>query len=88
MMREIVNIASRLVTNAESLLENKTSNICEQFHSVVNKHVAGKRLNFSSRGNYNTRIEAAVVSFNSKQYLRQIHKKSTKCSPGKININI
>ncbi|XP_060859260.1 uncharacterized protein LOC132936537 [Metopolophium dirhodum] len=82
MMREIVNIASRLVTNAESLLENKTSNICEQFNSVINKHVAGKRLNFSSRGNYNTRVEAAIVSFNSKQYLRQIHKTFTKCSPG------
>ncbi|KAL4107804.1 hypothetical protein QTP88_018094 [Uroleucon formosanum] len=81
MMREIVNISSRLVTNAESLLENKTSNICEQFNSIINKYAARKRLNFSSRGNYNTRVEVAVVSFNSKQYLRQIHKTSTKCSP-------
>jgi len=84
MMREMVNISSRLVSNAESLLENKTSNICEHFNSVINKHVPGKRLNVRSRGNYNTREEAGVVSFNSNQYLRQIHKTSTKCSLGTL----
>ncbi|XP_050540727.1 uncharacterized protein LOC126905245 [Daktulosphaira vitifoliae] len=84
MMREILNISSRLVSHSESLLENKTSNICEQFNSLINKHVGGKRLNFCGRGNYNTRVEAAVVAFNSKEYLRQIHKKTSNCSPGKF----
>ncbi|KAF0709858.1 Uncharacterized protein FWK35_00035841, partial [Aphis craccivora] len=59
-MSEIQNCeVSRLITNAESLLGNKDNNICEQFNSIINKYVAGKRINFSSRGNYNTRVEAA-----------------------------
>lgn len=84
-MSEIQNCVSRLIANAESLLENKVNNICEQFNSVINKHVGGKRIHFSSRGNYNTRVEAAVVPFNSKQFLRKIHKKMTNnFSPGII----
>jgi len=55
--------------------------VCEQFNYLINKHIAGKRLNFSSKRSYN-RVEAAVVSFNSKQYLRKIHKKISNCSPG------
>lgn len=88
-MSEIQNCVSRLITNAESLLENKDNNICEQFNSIINKHVAGKRINFSSRGNYNTRVESAVVSFNSKQFLRKLHKKMTNnFSPGIFSVNI
>lgn len=83
MMAEIQNCVSRLISKASSLLENKTNNICEQFNSVINKHVGGKRINFSSRGNYTTRIEAAVVAFNTKEFLRKIHKKMTNNhSPG------
>lgn len=78
MMQEIKNYALRLANNAESLLENKNNNICEQFNAIINKHVAGKRINFSNRGNYNTRVHAAVISFNSKEYLRCIHKKNIK----------
>lgn len=82
-MSEIQNIMSRLITNAESLLENKNNNICEQFNSIINKHTAGKRINFSGRRSYNTRVEAAVIDFNSKNFLRLIHKKhSNDFSPG------
>lgn len=85
-MSEIKNYTSRLVSNAESLLENQNNNICEQFNALINKFVGGERLNFSGKRSYNTRVEAAVVSFNSKQYLKQIHKKISNCSPGKFNI--
>ncbi|XP_025415583.1 uncharacterized protein LOC112687212 [Sipha flava] len=82
-MSEIQNIMSRLITNAESLLENKNNNICEQFNSIINKHTGGKRVNFSGRRSYNTRVEAAVIDFNSKNFLRLIHKKhSNGFSPG------
>lgn len=82
-MSEIQNCVSRLIVNAESLLENKDNNICEQFNLLINKHVGGKRINFSSCGNYNTCVEAAVVSFNSKQILRKLYKKMTNnFSPG------
>lgn len=77
------NCTSRLLLNAESLIENKTNNLCEQFNAIINKHVAGKRLNFSGRRSYNTRVEAAVISFNSKQFLQKIHKQmANNNSPG------
>jgi len=84
-MYEIKNYTSRLVSNADSLLENKNNNIYEQFNALINKFVAGKRLNFSGKGSYTTRVEAVIVPFNSKQYLRTIHKTTTNCSPGKLN---
>lgn len=74
-LKELKKYISRLNINAESFIENKTNNVCEQFNAIINKHIAGKRLNFSGRRSYNTRIETAVISFNSKQFLRQIHKK-------------
>ncbi|KAL4083087.1 hypothetical protein QTP88_028417 [Uroleucon formosanum] len=65
--------------------ENVDNNICEQFNSIINKHIAGKRINFALKNSYNARVEAAVVSFNtSGQYIRSIHKKITKKSPGII----
>lgn len=82
MMIEINNIVNRLVINSGSLIVDVDNNICEQFNSLINKYIGGKRINLSQRNTYNTRIEAAVVAFNSKQYLRAINKHITKKSPG------
>jgi len=86
-MTELKNIARRLIDNATSLLLDVTNNICEQFNSVINKFIAGKRINFSQKNGYNTRVKAAIISFNSgRNFLRQIHKKITNKSPGMNNI--
>lgn len=82
MMIEMNNIVNRLVINSSSLIVDIDNNICEQFNSLVNKYIGGKRINLSQRNTYNTRIEAAVVAFNSKQYLRAINTHITKKSPG------
>jgi len=82
MMVEIKNIVNRLVINSESLILDVDNNICEQFNSIINKYIGGKRINLSQRNSYNTRVEAAVVSFNSKEYLRAINKNVMKKSPG------
>jgi len=60
-------------------------NICEQFNSIINKHLSGKRINFSQRHNYNVRVEAALLSHNtSGKYIRTIHKALVQDkSPGK-----
>lgn len=88
-MTELKNISRRLIDNATSLLLDVTNNICEQFNSVVNKFIAGKRINFSQRNGYNTRVKAAIISFNSGgNFLRQIHKKITDKSPGMNKIII
>lgn len=85
LMGEIRKIVYRLSNNAESLIEDVDNNPCEQLNSLINKYIGGKRINFTQSHNYQTRIEAAVVAFNSKNYLRTLQKKITTKSPGKIN---
>jgi len=82
MMMEINTIINRLVINSKSLILDLDNNICEQFNSLINKYIGGKRINLSQRNAYNARVEAAVIAFNSKQYLRAIMKKITTKSPG------
>lgn len=76
MMAEIRNIIYRLSVNADSLIENVDNNPCEQFNSLINKRVGGKRINFTQKNNYKTSVEAAVIEFNSKNYLRTLQKKN------------
>jgi len=79
LLREINQIYSRIIDNAPSLLLDVDNNICEQFNSVINKHLARKRINFSQKNSYNNRVEGAVVS---EKYIRNVHKKITNKSPG------
>jgi hypothetical protein len=81
-MIEIKNIVNRLVLNSSSLILDVDNNICEIFKSIINKYIGGKRINLSQRNTYYTLVEAAVVSFNSKEYLRAINKNVMKKSPG------
>ncbi|KAL4123337.1 hypothetical protein QTP88_015534 [Uroleucon formosanum] len=67
MMLEIINAINRLVANSSSLITD---------------YIGGKRINMSQRNAYNSRVEAAVIAFNSKEYLRAIHKNIMKKSPG------
>jgi len=85
-MTEIRNIVYRLTINADSLIENVDNNPCEQFNSIINKHIGAKRINFTQRHNYQTRVEAAVVAYNSKNYIRAVHKKIMTKSPGNLTI--
>lgn len=84
LMTEINSALRRVVGNSKSLLLDVDNNICEQFNSLINKHVAGKRINFSQKQCYNTRVYTAVVSFNTNgNFIREIHKKITNKSPGR-----
>lgn len=83
LMNEIISALRRVVDNAKSLLYDVDNNYCEQFNSIINKHIGGKRINFSQRQSYNIRIQAAVVSFNSEgSFIHAMHKKITDKSPG------
>jgi len=84
-MKEISTALRRVADNAKSLLLDVDNNICEQFNSVINKHIGGKRINFSQKQSYSTRIYTAVVSFNTGgNYIRELHKKITSKSPGTL----
>jgi len=83
-MAEIRKIVYRLAANTESLIENTDNNPCEQFNSLINKHIGGKRINFTQGNNYKTRVEAAVVAYNSHNYIRAVQKTIISKSPGKL----
>ena len=87
---DISQIVSRLVANVDSLLMNVDNNVCEQFNSVINKHSAFKRINYSQRNSYNARVEAAVISCNSGgQFLRLMHKNIVNdISPGEYYVHL
>lgn len=73
LLDEFIQIVNRLANNAESLLMKVDNNICEQFNSIINKHLSGKRINFSQKHNYNVREEVALLSHNTfGKYIRSI----------------
>jgi len=83
LMRDVNSVLRRVVENASSLIYDVTNNACEQFNSVINKYISGKRINFSSKQSYNTRVQAAIISYNtSGNFLRAVHKKVMHKSPG------
>lgn len=83
LMNEITSAIRRVIDNAKSLLYDVDNNYCEQFNSIINKHIAGKRINFTQRQSYNIRVQAAIVSFNSDgSFISMMHKKITEKSPG------
>ncbi|KAL4141997.1 hypothetical protein QTP88_004529 [Uroleucon formosanum] len=68
---ELVAAKSFVLFHAESLLYK------------VTKFIGGKRVNFSVRGSYNLRCNAAVTSYNAgPRRLHLLHKKIAKQSPG------
>lgn len=74
MLKAISNAMNYLAINAYSILQQKINNVSEQFNSVINKYISGKRVNLIQRGSFETRVKAAVISFNSGEYLRLTHK--------------
>ncbi|XP_029348145.1 uncharacterized protein LOC100575276 isoform X2 [Acyrthosiphon pisum] len=85
LMNDVKFVLRRVADNSKSLILDVDNNYCEQLNSIINKHIAGKRINFTQKQSYNIRIQAAIVSFNSKgNFIRTMHKKITNKSPGSI----
>lgn len=62
LVQELTQISTRIAGHSDSLYINVDNNAREQFNSIINKHIAGKRIRFSQRNSYNVRVEAAFVS--------------------------
>lgn len=72
----------RLILNVRSLLLDMDNNLAEHYNSIVCKFVGGKRVNFALKGSYQTRCEAASISFNAKsEYHRVVDRAFTQKSP-------
>jgi len=72
-MNDIKFVLRRVADNSKSLIHDVDSNYCEKLNSILNKHIAGKRINFSQKQSYNIRVQAAIVSFNSKGKVQVKH---------------
>lgn len=82
--QDVITCVYRLVHNSTSLIVNMTNNNAESYNSIVCKFAGGKRINFALKGSYETRCEAAAISYNSKgEYYRVVHKAITAHSPSK-----
>jgi len=80
---ELVAAKSLILFHAESLLYKVNNNAAESYNSILAKFIGGKRVNFSMRGSYSLRCNAAVTSYNEgPKRLYSLHKKISKRSPG------
>lgn len=80
---ELVAAKRLILFHAESLLYKVSNNAVESYNSILAKFIGGKRVNFSLRGSYNLRCNAAVTSYNAgPRRLQLLHKKIAKQSPG------
>ncbi|KAG5870450.1 hypothetical protein JTB14_027068 [Gonioctena quinquepunctata] len=72
----------KLIIHIKSLLHNMKNNVAEHYYSIVCKFVGCKRMNYSGKYSYQSRCEAAVISFNkSRKYYGVLHKAMTSTSP-------
>lgn len=83
LLKDIEACSIRLKYHAKSLLRYLNNNFSEQYNNVVAKFTGGKRVNFTSRGSYQLRCNAAAVSYNAKgSFHSYFHKTVTSRSPG------
>jgi len=70
---------------AESLLLNHNNNAAELYNSILLKFIGGKRVNFSLKGSYQLRRNAAVMVYNAGSNRLSIYfnKHLTNKNPGK-----
>ncbi|KAB0791199.1 hypothetical protein PPYR_02999 [Photinus pyralis] len=81
---KLMDAVRYLAGHSRSLLENVTTNVVEQFNSIIAQKLGGKRVNYTQRRCYQGRCYSAVVSKNCKQPLYNVHKHLTGgYSPGK-----
>lgn len=74
-------ILQSVASKSRSLLEDVDTNSVERFNSIIAKFVGGKRINFTTRRAYQSRCNAAVVSYNTNRPLYTLHKKMLGKSP-------
>lgn len=63
---DFAQVLNRVAYHTSSLLADMDNNPAENFNSLVNKLIGGKRVNYSLRGSYEARCFAAATTFNRK----------------------
>ncbi|XP_060846320.1 uncharacterized protein LOC132925982 [Rhopalosiphum padi] len=80
---DIVRARNLLTYHTESLMYNFNNNAAELYNSILAKFIGGKRINFSHKGSYELRCNAAVTAYNEgANRLSSFNKQITDKSPG------
>ena len=70
----IMDVLNSVSDHSKSLIQDVNNNAVEQYNSVIAKFVGGKRINYCRKGSYQARCNAALVSFNSRSPIYNLHK--------------
>ena len=82
---DICRARNLLTYHTESLMYGYNNNSAELYNSILTKFVGGKRINFSLKGSYQLRCNAAVTAYNSgPNRLSLFNKQVTNKSPGQF----
>jgi len=82
---DICRARNLLTYHTESLMYGYNNNSAELYNSILTKFVGGKRVNFSLKGSYQLRCNAAVTAYNSgPNRLSLFNKHVTNKSPGRF----
>ncbi|KAE9534064.1 hypothetical protein AGLY_008800 [Aphis glycines] len=80
---DIIRARNLLTYHTESLMYNFNNNAAELYNSILAKFIGGKRINFSHKGSYELRCNAAVTTYNEgANRLSSFNKQITDKSPG------
>ncbi|XP_022160289.1 uncharacterized protein LOC111026498 isoform X3 [Myzus persicae] len=80
---DITRARNLLTYHTESLMYNFNNNAAELYNSILAKFIGGKRVNFSHKGSYELRCNAAVTAYNEgANRLSSFNKQITDKSPG------
>ncbi|KAJ8871911.1 hypothetical protein PR048_028251 [Dryococelus australis] len=86
---EIVQCSDILLRRAGRLTEHVTTNVAENYMSLVSKYGGGKRIDFSKSGAYQCRcLVVALYHYTGPSYIDIPWKMQTDQSPGVTTINI
>lgn len=78
-------IVQTLADQSRSLIYDVSNNSAESFNSVIAKFIGGKRINFCKKKSYETRCNAAVLSYSTPFPRAKLHKVMYRSSPGKYS---
>ena len=70
----IMDVLNSISDHFKSLIQDVNNNAVEQYNSVIVKFIGGKHINNSWEGNYQDQCNAALISFNSRSPIYNLHK--------------
>ena len=78
---KVMDAIEFLSRESESLLHKVSNNMAESFNSLIGHALGGKRIFFSQKSSYETRVAAKALQYNTHQALTELYKSMDKNVP-------